>query len=244
VKLASIWRHPIKAVGREALDRALLTAGQTLPGDRVWAVAHEASKAEDGAWSRCGDFLRAASSPALMAVEARSDGDRLRLTHPDRPPLDIDPETEAEALIDWLAPLVAEGRARPARLVRAPAGRGMTDTPSPLITLGNLTSHKVVEGRLGRPLSPHRWRANLWIEGMAPWEEFDLIDRDLRLGGATLRAYTRIDRCEATSANPETGRRDADILSVLDEFGHRDFTIGLQVTRAGEIAIGDVLEIL
>jgi uncharacterized protein YcbX len=242
VRLVAIWRHPIKAVGREPLERATLTAGQTLPGDRVWAVAHDASAAEDGAWSRCGGFLRAASSPALMAVAARAEDGRLHLTHPDRPPLFVDPDTGGAALVDWLDPLVADGRSRPVRIVRAPQGRGMTDNAAPLITLGNLTSHKVVEGRLGRPLSVHRWRCNLWVEGMAPWEEFELLGRRLRLGGAVLEAQERIARCEAISANPETGRRDADLLSVLDAFDHRDFTIGLKVVEGGDIAVGDAVE--
>ncbi|MFO6465548.1 MOSC domain-containing protein [Jannaschia sp. KMU-145] len=239
--LASIWRHPIKAVGREAMDAATLTAGATLPGDRLWAVAHEASSAGDDTWSRCAAFIRAGSSPALMAIEARTEGAIVHLTHPDRSPLAVDPEAEGAALVEWLDPLVADGRARPARIVRAPAGHGMTDTSQPTISLGNLTSHRIIAQRLGRDLSLHRWRCNLWVDGLAPWEEFDLIGREFRIGAATLRATERIERCEATSANPETGRRDADLLSVLDAFGHRDFTIALAVVAGGRIAVGDAV---
>ncbi len=238
-RLASIWRHPIKAVGREALEKVTLKTGQTLPGDRVWAVAHEASNAEDGAWSRCGAFVRAGSSPQLMAVEARTDGAQIHLSHPDRPPLTVEPEGDAQSLITWLDPLISQGRARPARLVRAPEGRGMTDTSGPSITLGNLTSHRIIEGRVGRELSIHRWRCNLWVDGLDPWEEFDLVGKHIRIGSAVLEAYKRIDRCEAPSANPETGRRDADLLSVLDAWDHRDFTIGLKVVQGGDIAVGD-----
>ena len=48
--VSSLWRHPIKSHGREALEQVTLSAGQTMPGDRVWAVAHEASKADDSVW--------------------------------------------------------------------------------------------------------------------------------------------------------------------------------------------------
>lgn len=239
--VASLWRHPIKAVGRESLGQTIVNAGQTMPGDRLWAVAHEASKAVDCEWTRCGGFIRAASSPALMAVEARSDGDMLHLTHPARPPLSIDPEIDGPQLIEWLKPLVAEGRAAPERLVRAPQGRGMTDSPEPSISLGNLTSHRIVEQRLGRALSIHRWRCNIWIEGLAPWEEFDLIGQTFEIGTARVEAYARIQRCESTSANPETGRRDADLLQILDDYGHQDFTVGLRVVADGTIATGDAL---
>lgn len=54
--VTSLWRHPIKSHGRESLDATTLIAGQTMPGDRVWAVAHEMSKADNSAWSRGANF--------------------------------------------------------------------------------------------------------------------------------------------------------------------------------------------
>ena len=38
--VAALYRHPIKAIGREEVDEVDLIAGQTMPGDRLWAVAH------------------------------------------------------------------------------------------------------------------------------------------------------------------------------------------------------------
>ncbi len=241
VTVTSLWRHPIKAVGRESVDNVKLIAGQTMPGDRIWAVAHEASKANDLEWSRCVGFVRAASSPLLMAVEARTEGDLLHLTHPNRPSISVNPDRDEAALIEWLSPLIAEGRAAPKRIVRAPRGRGMTDTSDPSLTLGSTKSHRIVEARAGRSLSIHRWRCNIWVDGLAPWEEFDLVGQRFRLGTAELEAYKRIDRCEATAANPETGRRDADLLSILEHYGHTDFTVGLRVVTDGTIALGDTL---
>ncbi|MFP4327824.1 MAG: MOSC domain-containing protein [Paracoccaceae bacterium] len=240
-RVTALYRHPIKAVGREAVESAMLTEDETFPGDRLWAVAHEASKAEADAWSPCIAFLRAASSPQLMAVEARLDGGTVTLTHPERPEIRLHPDETPEALIDWLRPLVAEGRAAPARVVRAPAGRGMTDSSAASVTLGNAASHRALEQRAGRRLSPHRWRCNIWVEGLAPWEEFDLVGRKLRIGAAEAEVCERIARCEATQANPETGRRDTDMLGLLDEIGHRDFTVGLRVTSSGAVRLGDTV---
>jgi len=240
-RVTALYRHPVKAVGREAVKAAVLTEGETFPGDRIWAVAHEASKAGPDAWSPCMGFVRAASSPQLMAVEARLEGDTVTFTHPDRPEIRLNPDREAAALIGWLRPLVAEGRAAPARVLRAPPGRGMTDTRAPSVTLGNAASHRALEQRAGRTLSPHRWRCNIWVDGLAPWEEFDLVGRTLRIGGAEAEVDERIERCEATQANPETGRRDTDILGLLDELGHRDFTVALRVTASGEVRPGDLV---
>jgi len=38
-EVRALWRHPIKSHGREALTSVTLTAGQAMPGDRLWAVA-------------------------------------------------------------------------------------------------------------------------------------------------------------------------------------------------------------
>ena len=92
---------------------------------------------------------------------------------------------------------------------------------------------------MGRPLSIHRWRGNLWFDGDGPWAEFDWIDREVQVGEAILRPVERTDRCIATTSNPDTGRRDADILGALEHFGHQDFSVRAEVIRGGRVQIGD-----
>ena len=68
-----LWRHPIKAHGAESVDRTVLTAGRTMPWDRVWAIGHEAAKPDSDAdgWRPCVNFSRGAKSPELMAIGAQ-----------------------------------------------------------------------------------------------------------------------------------------------------------------------------
>lgn len=241
-RVESLWRHPIKSHGREAVTSVTLTTGQTMPWDRTWAVAHEASKANNDAWSPCAAFSRVSKAPALMAIEAELDeaAGTVTLTHPDRPPLSFDPDGDPTAFSDWVRPLMPEDRAASARLVRVP-GRGMTDSDFPSVTLCNHASHRAVEQRLGQPLSIHRWRGNIWIDGLGPWEEFEWMDRDIRIGGAVLRVRERTDRCLATTANPDTGRRDADTLGALDSWGHQDFSVRAEVVEGGPVTPGDAV---
>ncbi|WP_204113252.1 MOSC domain-containing protein [Shimia biformata] len=246
IRIAQIWRHPIKAHGREPLDHVTLTKGRTLPWDRRWAVAHEASKADGSEWVPCANFSRGAKAPELMAVAAQSDlaANTVTLSHPDRPDLTFDPDGDAAAFLDWVRPLMPQDRAASTRLIRVP-GRGMTDTNFPSIALNNLASHRAVEGRLGRSLSPLRWRGNILFDGAAPWEEFDWIGKSLRIGGAELTVRERIGRCLATTANPETGKRDANTLGILKEgWNHTDFGVYAEVTMSGQIAVDDKIEVL
>jgi hypothetical protein len=243
--VSSIWRHPIKSHGREELWSVTLRTGQTLPWDRVWAVAHEASKATSDAWSPCAGFSRVSKAPALMAITATLDEahERICLRHPDCPELDFAPDTEAERFLAWVAPLMPADRAASARIVRVP-GRGMTDSDFPSVTLCSLSSHQAVEQHLGQSLSINRWRGNIWLDGLAPWQEFEWLDREIRIGDALLRVRERTYRCLATTANPDTGHRDADMLGALQHWGHKDFGVRAEVIEGGALTVGSSVEVL
>lgn len=244
-QLTAIWRFPIKSHGREALDTVNLTAGQTLPWDRHWAVAHDQSQVDGTEWAPCQHFSRGSKAPALAAISAHLDEDsgKVTLSHPDRDDLTFHPDTEGDRLIDWGQGLVPDNRAQSARVVRGQQ-RGFTDSDFPSITLCNLSSHRAVEQRVGHALSIHRWRGNLWFDGGAPWEEFDWINREIRIGEAILIPRERTDRCLATHNNPDTGIRDTNMLSALDSWNHRDFSVRAKVLRGGRIATGDSVEVL
>ena len=244
MRLASIWRHPVKAIGREGLEAVALAAGRTLPWDRRWAVTHERSAPQDGTWARKANFLRGVSGPSLMAVTAASDeaAGLVTLRHPDRPDLTVDPVADAKALVAWLDPIWPDDLPRPTGV--AACDTGYTDVPDPWVSIHSATSHRAVEQRMDRGLSIHRWRGNLWIEGTDVWEEFDLVGRRLAIGDAVVAVRQRITRCKATMANPDTGRRDADTLAALRTWDHQDFGVYAEVVEGGPIRTGDAVRIL
>jgi len=248
-RLTEIWRHPIKSCGRESVARTNVIPGQTLPFDRRWAIAHEAAKLDPNApeWVSCNNFARAAKAPQMQAITAHSDIARgeITLSHPKLRDLTLDPDDPDQALglIQWLMPLSPADRALPAHVVRA--DRGMTDTDFPSISLINLASHDEVAARIGRPISPLRWRGNLLIEGLDPWVERDWIGKRLRIGSAEFEVREQITRCLATAASPRTGERDADTLGALQSgWGHKQFGVYAVVTARGEIAQGDSVEVI
>ncbi|NOE19773.1 MOSC domain-containing protein [Ruegeria atlantica] len=241
--VSGLWRHPIKSHGREALSQVTLIPGQTMPGDRVWAVAHEAAKTDGSEWAPCFNFSRGSKAPQLMAISAELQGERVTLRHPQRPELTFEPDTEQEVFLDWVKPLMPADRAASARIVRVP-GRGMTDSDFPSISLCNMASHRAVEQKLDRTLSIVRWRGNIWFEGLPLWDEFDWLGRDVRIGEAVLRVRERITRCMATTANPETGERDADTLRALNSWDHQDFGVYAEVLQGGEIRVNDEVQVL
>ncbi|EBA05163.1 MOSC domain protein [Rhodobacteraceae bacterium HTCC2150] len=246
ITVAHIWRHPIKSHGRETLTEVSMNAGQTMPWDRTWAVAHEAAKTDGSEWAVCANFSRGAKSPQLMAIDAALDEatETVTLMHPDKEPLIFRPDQDVQPFLEWSSDLTPSDRAQSSRIVRV-ANRGMTDTPFPSVSLMNLATNQVVEERLGQKLDIRRWRGNFWLDGMKPWEEFDWIGKKITIGTAELMVREPVTRCLATTANPETGQRDADTLSALqDGFGHKDFGIYAEVTKSGVIRANDTVTVL
>jgi uncharacterized protein YcbX len=246
MRITALWRHPIKSHGREALQRVSLTEGQTMPWDRRWAVAHESAKTDGSAWSPCQNYSRGAKAASLMAINSQVDqaSGQITLTHPERDDLTFDPDTQAEAFLEWVRPLMPEDRAQSAAIHRVP-DRGMTDTDYPSVSLINLASNDAVSAELEQDISPLRWRCNIHFDGLPAWEELSWAGKTLRIGTTELSVRDPIVRCLATTADPITGTRDADTLGALKRIGdHQHFGIYAVVTKSGDIATGDTIEVL
>lgn len=246
VSVAQIWRHPIKAHGFEALERSAIKAGQTMPWDRVWAVTHEASQAKDGAWASCTNFSRGAKAPQLMAVRANLDEDTevLTLSHPNLIDLSFHPDDpeDVDRFLDWISAVMPKNRATSTGIVRT-TGQGMTDSASPSVSLGNLATLRALEGLAGQSLDTRRFRLNVWVEGLDPYEELNWLNRTMQIGDVAFEVRDHpIIRCASTMANPDTGQRDADPLVVMEaNWGHQEFGITLIAKNSGDIALGDLV---
>jgi len=241
IRLSQIYRHPIKAYGRELLASVRLSAGEGLPFDREWAVAHEAAQLSPG-WNPCMNFTRGAKAPALMAVTASlNEATRtVTLSHPGEGEITVAPDTPADQarLLAWADPLIPAGRARPTAVVRG--GVAMTDSDYPSVSILSLASLADLAARMGMDLSVHRWRGNLWLDGAEAWAEWGWIGQRFRLGGAVLEVVERITRCVATKVDPKTGDIQGDTLAALETgYGHQDFGVFARVIESGSIATGD-----
>jgi uncharacterized protein len=240
-RLAHIVRHPIKGHGREEMGHVDLTAGACLPFDRHWAVAHEAARLT-GAWVPCANFTRGAKALTLMAITSTLDAETRTVTlhHPEAGRLTFQPDDPAEwpRFLDWVGPMSPVGRAQPAQIVSV--GRGMTDSEFPSVAILSMTTLRDMSARMGQNLSIHRWRGNLWLEGVPLRAEEDWPGRVMRIGGAVLRVEERITRCRATTADPETGLAAGDTLAALQAaYGHQDFGVYATVLEGGPVAVDD-----
>jgi len=127
------------------------------------------------------------------------------------------------------------------KIVSAP-GIAFTDRPEKFVSIINLASVRDIERVTRAPVDPQRFRANLIVDGLPAWSEFDLIDREITVGPVRLKIMMRITRCAATNVNPATGERDLNIpKALITGFGHADCGVFAEVLDGGRVAEGDAV---
>jgi len=248
--VTDLWRHPIKGVGREQLQSVALEAGKTMPWDRHWAVAHVDAKIdpENPVWARCMNFARAARGYRLMAVSSHLDevAGTVTLKHPDLETISVNPDNapDAAALVKWVSEISNPDRSLPAHVFKAP-DRGMTDSSTANLSINTKASSDALSKATGTHLDQRRFRGKIWVDGYDAWEEFSWIGRRIRIGEAEFEITDPIERCMATTVNPDTGISDCATLATLQSnWGHKDFGVFGVVAKAGKITLGDTIEVL
>jgi hypothetical protein len=241
--LTDIFRHPVKSLGSESLKTIQLSADEAMPGDRRYAITHAKSQFDHGspAWERCRNFLRIANVPELAAYEVAFDPVRQMLWLTDAQghhAFDLSNDSGRRDLAALVAAAPQAAAARPLTVVDVP-GVSLSDSPFQAISLGSRATLRALEAAGGFPLDPRRFRLNLWIDGNAPWTEFDLVGRTFQIGTVRFEGIEPITRCLVPAANPVSGKRDTNPLQALStHFGHKTFGILARVLHGGKIDVG------
>jgi len=248
-QIQAIYRYPVKGLTPQPLERTLLSAGTTLPADRLYAI-------ENGP---CGfDPANPKYFPKqrfLMLMR----NERLATLRTDYE------EASHTLTIQWEGREAARGNLRtpegrlaieaflrrfmPHELRGPPKvlhgdGHSFSDIAKKAVSIINLASVAAVETAAGVAVHPLRFRGNIYVARWPAWHEFELLGRELAVGGVRLKIVKRIVRCAATDVDPDTGIRDLSLpRTLMENFGHADCGVYAEVTAGGDIARGDALSL-
>ena len=244
--IESIYRYPVKGLSPELLGDVRLEAGAGLPNDRRFALALASThfNSNQPEWQHKRAFLMLMLNNRLAALETRYDDadDSLTVKRGGRKVASgvITTSAGRANIEDFVgAYLGAEAGDKP-RLIEAPGAFMFSDHSNPVLSIINLASVRELERVVGKPIDPLRFRANIYIEGLPAWAEFDLLERTLALGECHVKVTQRIPRCPATNVEPGTGTRDMNLPKTLKQvFGHVDMGIYGAVIGSGVIRAGD-----
>jgi uncharacterized protein YcbX len=188
-------------------------------------------------------FTVLAKLPEVARARTRYDEDTATLTVEARgqPPLSarLDRPDGRLAFERWLTAFLGERAGGRLKVVQGP-GHRFTDHPEGHVSIINLESVRALEARIGRPLDPARFRANLYVEGWPAFSENEAVGQPVRVGGVEMQVFKPIVRCAATEVCPTTGDKDMPVPRALfDNFGHILCGIYAKVTAGGRLARGD-----
>jgi uncharacterized protein YcbX len=248
--VAALYRYPVKGLSAEALPYAALSPGQTVPGDRNYAIENGPTGFDPDAprYFPKSRFLMLMRDERLAALRSHyDDAGRVLTIHANgEEAMRADLGTaEGRATVErfFAANFTQELKGPPQVLVGN--GHSFSDIARKVISIINLGSVAAIEEMVGQAVHPLRFRANLYVRGWPAWSELDLLDHTLAIGDIRLKVVKRIVRCTATNVDPETAARDLDIPRTLTRtLGHRDCGVYAEVVTGGTITIDDKVETL
>ncbi|BCP53208.1 molybdenum cofactor sulfurase [Kaistia sp. 32K] len=245
-EIASLYRYPVKGFSPEALEAADLRPFHRFESDRAYAIENGPSGFDPAAPGHLpkAKFLCLMKNARLASLDTHFDSETQVWTidgHGDRFSADLSTSAGRAATEAFLTDFMGDERRGPLKVLSAP-GHAFTDVGKPYVSFINLASVGAIGDLVGKPVDPLRFRANINLAGLEPWQELELVGREARIGDVRLRFTKRTQRCAATNVDLETATRDLDIPgTLLRNLDHMDCGIYADVLDGGTIRIGDAL---
>jgi Uncharacterized Fe-S protein len=235
-RITQLTRYPVKSMAGETLQRAPIAA-YGLYGDRSHAFIDNAKEGWDS-------FITARQYPQMLGYTAALPDDGgteeafpdVRITAPDGRQL------------HWTDDLIQELGGFPNRSIslrrHRPDSKGLLSVDEGGLLLITDRSLRRIEERLGCPVDPRRFRANIMIEldEAAAEDEYAWVGSRLHLeDGTVLEIVNPCQRCIIVTMDPDTHERNKEVLLALRDVLDLNFGVYASVIRTGEAAVGDKL---
>lgn len=254
--IKNIIRYPIKGLSGEYLDKALLEVNQTIPGDREFAFARFNTKFDQNnpVYLRKTNFLALVKEEKLAKLSTVFNAKSKQFTIKIDNNVVVDEYLTNKKNINkveiFFQDYLGMSKEEKPRLVqgiktnKANPAHSFSDIPDKAISIINLNTVLELQNKLGKQISPSRFRGNILVDGVNAWEEFNWIGKKIYIGDAILEVFKRTQRCAATNVNPDNGQRDINIPNeIKSHYGHLDLGIYARVTKGGLISILNKLHI-
>jgi len=151
---------------------------------------------------------------------------------------DIKNEAEIIILCEKMQELIP--KVKRIRLLQDSMNPFFDTMPSKTISLINLNSIRDFEKKLSKKIEFQRFRGNIYVDGLNPWDERNLINKTLIINNLKFKVTKEIPRCVATNIRPNSSEINLSIpISLKQFYNHINLGVYLIPLNDGNIKSND-----
>ena len=258
VTISSINYCPVKSVSFQSIEKCEIKKDVGISGDRIFAFAKdldleqakwfEKSPAErKGRWNK---VLTLKNSPVLNKYNFLFKENKLTLTFKDKEILTINVSELSERQLLSKKIIELENSLKETIILMKNEESPFFDTSISnkvdfinSVSLLNIQSINDFQKKIDKKIEMSRFRGNICIDGIKPWEEREWIGKIIKINNVSLKVEKNIPRCVAINLKPTTDDNSLNLLQSLKKtYNHFEMGIYLTALNDGKIEVGNKIE--
>ena len=253
--ISSINYCPVKSISFQTIDKCEIKKDIGIIGDRIFAFAKDLNldKAQlfekspeerKGKWNK---VLTLKNSPVLNKYNFLYKENSLTLTSKGKKILTIDINELSERQLLSNKIIELESSLKEPIVLMKNEELPFFDTSISnkvdfvnSVSLINIQSVDDFQKKINEKVEISRFRGNICIDGIKPWEEREWIGKSIKINNISFKVEKNIPRCVAINLKPTTNDNSLNLLKSLKKnYNHFDMGIYLTALDDGEISIGN-----
>ena len=210
IKIENLFYSPVKSISFEESESLNVLTDRGIESDRIFAFVQNLDSnsiknlIEDPKSRKLNNFLTLKNSPELNQYNFTYVKDKLILKKKDEIIITINPfsKNEKKLLCDKINQIILKDNKLD--LLMDEKNPFFDTMPNNSISLINKKSISDFSNKISTNIEIERFRANIYIDGLAAWEERDWIGKTININNIKFFVSDEISRCSATNLKPSS----------------------------------------
>ena len=210
IKIENLFYSPVKSISFEESESLNVLTDRGIESDRIFAFVQNLDSnsiknlIEDPKSRKLNNFLTLKNSPELNQYNFIYAKNKLILKKKDEIIITINPfsKNEKKLLCDKINQIILKDKKLD--LLMDEKNPFFDTMPNNSISLINKKSISDFSNKISTNIEIERFRANIYIDGIAAWEERDWIGKTININNINFFVSDEISRCSATNLKPST----------------------------------------
>ena len=256
--ISSINYCPVKSVSFQTIDKCEIKKDIGIVGDRIFAFAKDLDldqtklfeknpEERKGKWNK---VLTLKNSPVLNKYNFLFKENKLTLTFKNNEILTVNAsELNERQLLSKKIIELENSLKEPIFLMKNEESPFFDTSISNKVdfvnsvSLLNIQSINDFQKKIDKKVEISRFRGNICIDGVKPWEEREWIGKIIKINNVSFKVEKNIPRCVAINLKPTTDDSSLNLLQSLKKtYDHFEMGIYLTALNDGKVEVGNKIE--